>query len=278
MSAAFTPSSGRRVLALLTLLGGCTEAVFADPDMGTSADAAVDGGAPEAVHVATKALWSPTGELSIARPDSAEGDLLVLFLSRTDDPLPLHLEGWETRASCLTSSNTQLACFTVEDCTMRDGDYCLAFDAPGSGEDLATVVFTRTVGPAEPPSYGWSLRGTQPSWAVLSSVRGANNDAPIRDSAVRSFDAVPASVFPSANAEAGDLLLLFQAFDDPAAEGDFLAPAGMSALAYVVGTDETGYLFGESMTTSGPTGERETLGTGGPDAKDLMLTVVIAAD
>ena len=259
------------LLGLLALSFGCGEPV-AVADM-----ALPDAGAPEVRHLATNATLSPSGELTVARPESAEGDLLVLFLSRTDDPLPLRLEGWTAQAACLTSFNTQLECLTRADCTAMDGDYCTAFGEMGTGEDLATVVYTRSVAADEPTSYGWTLRGTEASWAALSAVRGADGAAPIRDRAVRSFDAVSASVFPSAHAEAGDLLLLFQAFDDPAAEGDFLAPAGMMQLAFVAGFDEAGHLFAGPIAEGGPTGERETLGAGGPDAKDLMVTVVVAA-
>jgi hypothetical protein len=271
--ARLTPIACRLAVLGLAVTLGCGDDAPV-PDMAVESD----GGAPEAWHVASTAVYSPSGELTIERPESAEGDLLVLFLSRTDDLLPLRLDDWSARVACLTSTNTQLECLTPADCTMMDGDYCLAFGDTGDGQDLATAVFTRSVGPGEPASYAWALQGIEPSWAVLTAVRGANAAAPVRDSAIRSFDAVSSSVFPSANAEVGDLLLLLQSFDDPTTEGDFLPPDGLSLFQFVGGTDEASYLFGGPITEAGPTGERETLGVGGPDAKDLMITLVVAAE
>ena len=275
-------------LVIVLLGSACGDDGGTKADGGPSADlGGADAGPADAfasdafveppTHLASTANYSPTGELSIDRPsESAEGDLLVLFLSRTDDLLPLRLEGWSAVTSCLKSNNTQLTCLSEADCTEMDGDYCLTFGDSGTGRDLASAVFTRVVGPTEAASYGWSLRGVAPSWAILSAVRGVDPADPIRDSAATSHDADPNSLFPSAAAEVGDLLLLSQAFDDTAAEDAFLPPAGMALLRWIAGADEAGYVFGASLTESGPTGERETRGVGGPNAKDLMITVVVA--
>ncbi len=277
---ALPPSAARWPRLLAIVLAGCTQAQFGGADLG--ADAAVDGGAPDggigpAVHLGTTGVYSPSGELSLDRPaESAAGDLLVLFLSRTDDLLPLRLEGWSAHTECFKSFNTQDFCLTEADCTARDGDYCLAFGADGDGRDLATRVFTRVVTDGEPSRYAWSLEGVNPSWAILSAVRGADGADPIRDGATTSHDVDPNSVFPSANAEAGDLLLLSMVFDDTAPEEAFLPPEGMTLFEYVVGPDEAGFVFGAPIATAGPTGVRETLGPGGPGAKDLMITLVVA--
>jgi len=243
-------------------------------DLGT--DAATDAFVAPLAHLGSTASYSPSGELSVERPPSAEGDLLVLFLSRTDDLLPMHLEGWSPVTGCFKSFNTQLLCLTEDECTEMDGDYCLTFGDEGEGRDLATMVFTRLVAAGEPASYGWSLRGLAPSWAIVSAIRGADEAVPVRATASRSLDSFPNSRFPSAEAQAGDLLLLAQSFDDAVAEDDFLPPSGMARFQWIAGADEAGHVFGGLLAESGPTGERETLGVGGENAKDLMLTVVIA--
>lgn len=274
----------------LTLALGCGDSGAAGRDAFAPDATPVDGGAGRDGFAAdafepdepialrgSAAVYGSTGELSIERPPAAaEGDLLVLFLSRTDDLLPLRLEGWSAVTACLKSTNTQERCLTAAECAEMDGDYCLTFGAEGTGRDLATAVFTRRVGPAEATSYGWSLRGAAPSWAILAAFGGAAEASPIRASAGTSHDANPSSRFPSVSAEAGDYLLLAQAFDDTAAEDDFLPPAEMTLLRWIAGADEAGYLFGAALDASGPTGERETRGVGGPNAKDLMLTVVVA--
>lgn len=262
-------------LAALALALGCgdDDGSTEGTDLGVEDDAFVE----PLAHVGSTASYSPSGELSIDRPTgSAEGDLLVLFLSRTDDLLPMRLEGWSPVTACYKSTNTQFSCLTEAECTEVDGDYCLAFGDGGTGQDLASGVFTRVVGVGEPTSHAWSLRGFAPSWAILTAIRGADPAAPIRGAAATSHDGNPNSQFPSARAEAGDLLLLSQSFDDTAAEDDFLPPVGMALFRWIAGADEAGYVFGAEVGESGPTGERETRGMGGANAKDLMLTVVVA--
>ena len=111
---------------------------------------------------------------------------------------------------------------------------------------------------------------------MLSALRGADEARPIRAAAGTSHDGNPNSLFPSANGEAGDLLLLSQAFDDTAAQDDFLPPTDMALFRWIAGADEAGYVFGVELSDDGPTGERETQGVGGANAKDLMLTIVVA--
>ena len=238
-----------------------------------------DAGPPEDWHRGSTATYDGSGELDLERPtDTAPGDLLVLFLSRTDDLLPVALDGWDPVASCFKTDNGQPECFEVADCIEPDGDYCRRFaENGGGGRDLATVAFLRTVAADEPARYAWTLRGSRPAWAILTGVRGADPTEPVRDEASTSNDRSTDSVFPSATGEPGDFLLLAQAFDDTTDEADFLPPDGTELFRWIAGPDEAGYVFGAQLDASGPTGERPTGGPGGPRAKDLTITLVLAA-
>lgn len=237
--------------------------------------------------------------VTIQRPvTSAPDDLLLLFLSRTDDLLPLRLDGWETGPVCLKSFNEQEKCHRVKDCKKWDGDYCLEFggvkggskskedEEDNDGLDLATAVFYRTVQPNgdEPLFYTFTLPCADenecfPAWAILTALRGAHNDDPIYDSATESFDEVSESVFPSVCGDAGDMLLLHMAFDDGFTSGtslfNFLPPPGTSWLGQVIGVDEAGFLFGEVLESSGETGSRSTTGLGEDASKDAMISLIV---
>mmetsp|Transcript_26759 Transcript_26759/g.32441 ORF Transcript_26759/g.32441 Transcript_26759/m.32441 type:complete len:161 (-) Transcript_26759:239-721(-) len=84
--------------------------------------------------------------ITVKRPrKTKEGDVLFLFLSRTDDVLPLELKGWESAASCFKRGNAQEECSTIDDCVKLSGNgrYCEEFSNGSRGLDLATVVFYR---------------------------------------------------------------------------------------------------------------------------------------
>lgn len=235
-----------------------------------------DDGISTIAQVSSRKAYASDGTVTIARPQSQVGDLLVLFLSRTDDYLPLRLDKWKKAAECFKTDNGQPSCLTEAHCTeWYDASYCQTFGAGGVGRDLAQVVFYRKVVSGEPSSYTWDLKGSHPAWAIMISMRGAATSSPIRAWAGRSNDGDADSKFPSVPAMAGDMLLLSQSFDDAAAQDAFGAPSGTSLYRYVVGTDETGYVFGKLLSTSGPTGTLETIGAGGPDAKDLMISIAV---
>ena len=71
------------------------------------------------VRPGTTSAYHPTGNITIDRPpDSEKDDLLLLFLSRTDDALPMQLYGWVPVASCLKKHNNVKSCMTIEECDL----------------------------------------------------------------------------------------------------------------------------------------------------------------
>ena len=71
------------------------------------------------VRPGTTSAYHPTGNITINRPpDSGKNDLLFLFLSRTDDGLPMQLDGWVPVASCLKKHNNIEECMEIEDCDL----------------------------------------------------------------------------------------------------------------------------------------------------------------
>ncbi|MEM9454542.1 MAG: hypothetical protein AAGF11_10210 [Myxococcota bacterium] len=192
---------------------------------------AVDGQGGGIVQIATTDDYADDGTIDIARPDSQTGDLLVLFLHRTDDYLPFHLDGWTRVAECLGQDGHYGECMTEADCEEWNGNlaYCERF-IDGPSRDLGTMVFYRTVASDEPSSYSWGLKGNGPAWAILTTLRGAKTDSPIRSWAGESHGADGDSpdggsmpdggsiVVPSVTARAGDMLLVSRVFGDQARE------------------------------------------------------------
>jgi cytochrome c peroxidase len=232
-------------------------------------------GSSEVTHIGSTADYDRNDKINISAPsNAAAGDLLLLFLSRTDDLLPIRLDGWTAGASCFKTTNGQSDCHEIRHCTNRDGDYCLNFDG-GNGRDLATVVFYKTLSANENRNYSFDLRGSKASWAIMSAVRGANNNDPIRNVATESNDNNPDSLFPSVNGNAGDLLLMSMAFDDTTKQDDFRAPSGMEMHKWIAGEDEAGYVYGQKLTQTGATGSKKTQGNGGSNAKDALISLTI---
>ncbi len=235
----------------------------------------------EILHIGTTEVWDSNGQdLRIDRPaGSATGDLLVLVLHRTDDDLPLYVDGWTRVAECYKRDNGY-ECSTEADCTRwHNDDFCAYFGDEGrGGHDLAQSVFVRAVGSGEPSSYTFDLNvdsSGHPGWAILTALRGAATVDPVRDWSFRGCDRDPDSVFPSVFGEAGDMVLLSQSFDDAIAQSKFREPAGMATLGYVSNSDEAGFLFGGILTSSGNTGTMETRGDGGPSCKDALVSLTI---
>merc|ERR1719410_474749 len=83
--------------------------------------------------------YNEEGNMIWGIPKDAEvGDLLLLFMSRSNDYLPMKLEGWKYAASCFKTYDSQEKCWTKEDCErMLNEIYCQTF-SNGSGKDLAT--------------------------------------------------------------------------------------------------------------------------------------------
>lgn len=231
-------------------------------------------------HVGTTESYDSNGQdVVVERPaESAEGDLLILILHRTDDDLPLFVDGWTRVAECFKGDNGD-DCGTEATCTAwHDDDFCAAFADAGNGHDLAQSVFFRVVGASEPSSYSFDLnRDTTgpPGWAILIALRGAASTDPVRDWAGVGCDADENSVFPSVLGETGDMVLLSQSFDDAIASENFTAPPGTELLGYVSESDEAGFLFGGILEASGETGDLETGGPGGPGCKDALVSLTV---
>lgn len=230
-------------------------------------------------HVGTSQVWDSDGQgVRLNRPsNSREGDLLVLVLHRTDDVLPFAVSGWTRRAECFKEDNGY-QCVNVSDCTSVSGNFCTRFSSKYTGRDLAQVVFTRTASASEPSSYSFDLNqdsSGHPGWAILSALRGANTNSPVRATANRGCDGSDDSLFPSVEGRRGDMLLLSQSFDDAVSRDRFGAPSGMSTFGYVSNSDEAGFLYGGPVSADGPTGIRQTTGSGASGCKDALVSLTV---
>lgn len=232
-------------------------------------------------HVGTAEVWDADGQdLSVGVPAGTQnGDLMVLVLHRTDDVLPLHVDGWTRVAECYKRDNGY-DCSTEDDCTsFANDDFCSLFGDEGQGgRDLAQSVFFRVAGSSEPTSYQFDLNidsDGHPGWAILTTLRGAATTDPVRSWAHTGCDSDADSVFPSVLGEAGDYVLLSQSFDDAIEQSKFGAPSGTSLLGYVSDSDEAGFLFGGLLSSSGQTGAMETVGDGGPNCKDALVSLTV---
>jgi hypothetical protein len=235
-------------------------------------------------HIATTEIWDRDGQnVKIDRPsESKTGDLLVLALHRTDADLPLKLKGWTRAAECFKQANGY-DCVTAEDCVAweSNSDFCRTFKYKKDnvkGHDLAQVIFYKTVLDYEPSSYTFDLNitsGSHPGWAILTALRGADTTNPIRNWANEGNDGESDSKFPSVIGKKGDMLLLSQSFDDEIAQSKFNPPDGTRLFGYVANSDESGFLFGGTLNSSGETGPMKTHGRGGPKAKDALISLTI---
>ena len=237
------------------------------------------GGDGDITHIGTTEVWDSNGQnVTIARPSGSKaGDLLVLVLHRTDDDLPLYVDGWTRVAECYKRDNGY-DCSTEEDCIdWANSEFCDDFGGHG-GHDLAQAVFYRAAGPNEPSSYQFDLNmdsSGHPGWAILTALRGADTIDPVRDWSYKGNDGNPDSVFPSVYGKAGDMVLLSQSFDDAVAQSKFQAPTGTSTFGYVSNSDEAGFLFGGTLVSTGDTGTMKTHGDGASENKDALVSLTI---
>jgi len=217
-----------------------------------------------------------SGLINITRPSQTKkDDLLFLFLSRTDDGLPVKLKGWKPVASCLKPKNSARYCRTIDDCSqdMWKG-YCY------NGYDLGTVVFYRKATDYEPQYYFMDITAYygEPAWAILTAVEGADivSENPVRNVATMSCDKTNHSIFPSVHAEKNDLLLLSLVYDDRATDEHFPAPNGTRLESYTNGRDEAGFLYSKELAMEGETGifNLTTFGIK-YRCKDAMISLVV---
>lgn len=258
-----------------------------DTDSGGGDDDNDNGGGDNSsgrvTHIGTTEIYDSNGQnMRISRPSgSKSGDLLVLALHRTDDDLPLIVDGWTRAAECYKRDNGY-DCVGYDDCTAwANGKICSRFGDYGrGGHDLAQAIFYKSVGSNEPSSYTFNLNvssGGHPGWAILTALRGANNSDPIRDTANEGCDDNSDSLFPSVYGVAGDMVLLSQSFDDAVSQSKFGAPDGTTTFGYVSQSDEAGFLFGGVLDSTGETGEMKTRGEGASSCKDALVSLTIKA-
>jgi hypothetical protein len=270
--------AGSLSLAALSL-GGC---VVEDADGSVDEDgtSTAEEALSRITHVASTSDYAHSGAINIRRPSSQSGDLLVLALMRTDDYLPLRLSGWRKAAECFKQDNGY-DCYKESDCReWSDANYCRYFGSgTHTGRDLAQVIFYKTVSSSEPSSYAWSLRGSHPAWAIMSTLRGASTSNPVRAWASKGCDDNTDSLFPATTGNAGDMLLLSQAFDDYVTQDKFNPPTGTSLFRYQGADesprDEAGFVFGKLLTSTGSTGQQKTHGEGGSACKDALISLTI---
>jgi hypothetical protein len=233
-------------------------------------------------HIGTTQVWDSDGQdVTIARPSGVQsGDLLLLVLHRTDDDLPLYLDGWTHGAECYKRDNGY-DCSTKSDCTIweSNGKFCSYFGSyGGGGHDLAQSVFYKAASSAEPSSYRFNLNMDtygHPGWAILTALRGAATTDPIRDWAHEGCDNRTDSLFPSVYGEVDDMVLLSQSFDDRVEKDLFGAPSGAITFGYISNSDEAGFLYGKSVLVKGETGTMETIGYGASSCKDALVSMTI---
>lgn len=226
------------------------------------------------VRPGSTSAYHPTGDITINRPPNSEkDDLLFLFLSRTDDALPIRLNGWVPVASCLKKHNNIENCMAIEECDLIWKGYCYG------GPDLGTVVFYRKVTDYEPSNYHMNITAYfgRPAWAILTAVKNADitNENPVRSVATASCDLSDSSKFPSVYGKTDDVLLLSMVFDDYASVSDFQPPLGTKMESYVSGYDEAGFLYSKELTNEGETGIRTTEGDGRDKCKDALISLVV---
>jgi len=209
--------------------------------------------------------------------------MLFLFLHRSDGRMTLEQDGWTRAAECLKAYNEQPVCSVASECLEWSAapyglNVCKSFPE-GNGRDISSAVFYRQ---ANKELKEFTLAGDyndpKTIWGIIIAVDGDYIDMtnPIRSVGLRSIDNVAQTIFPSVDAEAGDILLLSSAHDDLVSEGLFSAPPTTTTVGYVNGLDEVGILFAKQITSSGPTGELQTVGVGNTVAPDRELMISIA--
>lgn len=226
-------------------------------------------------HGSTK-TYDEDGNMTWEIPQGVKpGDLLLLFMSRTDDYLPLYLPGWNYAASCFKTHNDQDECYTKNDCVrMLNESYCQTF-ANGNGKDLATIVFYKIYQKYEPMVSKYEIIGIHPGWGFVLALNGIDTSNPIRGFSTASADNDSDSVFPSVYGKKDDILLLSMAFDDTAKKEDFLPPEGTDFINFVYGDDEAGFVYYKVLEKDGMSGKLESIGPGGSGNKDALISLVL---
>ncbi|HAP38645.1 MAG TPA: hypothetical protein DCQ94_02690 [Nitrospira sp.] len=275
-----------------------TDPLSDDGDITTESD-----GEPETWAVGSVAVIATTGGTdqggtpTIRVPNGTRaGDLLLLFLHRTDDTnfwanngsgdrlsdrlRPWRSGGWKGPVATCAFDNSA-------------GD----FDCAGQQNDLNQVLYWKKAttddlrpDPRDSTRYEpltIDFPGSRPAWAIMATVRnGGASSNPVRAWAGQTrCDNVEGTRFPAVSgAKAGDLLLLSQSFDDGTGSPGYLSSSSFTARSpitryrQVLDRDEAGHLYGRVLTADGTTPVYET--NGDPDrnlshCKDIAVSIVI---
>ncbi len=247
--------------------------------------------------VATTGGTDQGGTPTIRVPNGTEsGDLLLLFLHRTDDTnfwannssgnrlvdrlSPWRSGGWQGPVATCAFDNSA-------------GD----FDCAGQQNDLNQVLYWKKAraddlrtDPNDSSRYEpltIDFPGSHAAWAIMATIRnGGASSNPVRNWAGQTrCDNIEGTRFRAVSgAKAGDLLLLSQSFDDGTgspgyvSSSSFTAQSPITRYRQVLDRDEAGHLYGRVLSTDGTTSVYET--NGDPDrnlssCKDIAVSIVI---
>lgn len=223
---------------------------------------------------------------------TASGDLLLLFLHRTDDAN--FWDGPSQLAGRMTPDDVDDWNGPVAKCSFDNtaGD----FDCAGTDRaDLNQVLYWKKATAADVGGKATTINfpGDHPAWAIMARVpHGGASSNPVRAwKGQTSCDRLRGTRFPSVSGgQVGDLLLLSQSFDDGYRKPDgsrdnwiestnFTAPSGFSRKAYVIDKDEAGFLYSKTLTSTSATGTPASIG---PEddrdvdtCKDIGVSIII---
>jgi hypothetical protein len=291
-------SLGLGVIAVSGLLVGCVGEDEPSDELPDETEKLAD---PEALaagdvaHIASTGGKSQSGSPQIRVPNGTQaGDLLVLFLHRTDatnfwasngrgDRLADRLRPWRAGG---WSGPVATCAF---DNSAND------FDCAGQQSDLNQTMYWKRAtsddlrrDPNDSSKYEAltiDFPGDKPAWAIMATLRnGGASSNPVRAwKGQTRCDQSSGTEFPSVNGNAGDLLLLSQSFDDGLdspgnlTSSHFTAGSGITRYLQVLDKDEAGHLYGRRLTTTGATPVYKANG-GSPapsSCKDIAVSIVI---
>jgi hypothetical protein len=254
-------------------------------------------------HVGSTEGTSQDGTVRIRVPSGTEaGDLLLLFLHRTDDT---NFWSASTLADRLSPARGDAWKGPVATCAFDNQASPPDFDCRGQQADLNQVLYWKRATADDLRADGSQLErltidfpGSHPAWAIMSTIEnGGASSNPVRAwKGQTDCDDIEGTRFPAVTSSssnpvrAGDLLLLSQSYDDGedagVDSGSFTFSSTISRFADVFDNDEAGHLFGRVLTSddlivgSTTTRTRSYATNGDPDrnqasCKDIAVSIVI---
>ena len=307
LTATLSSARALSLLAASSLFVGCVaeDTLEVPTDQPADVDAGVESTAPDELPetfaagpiavVATTAGTDQGGTPILRVPNGTQpGDLLLLFLHRTDDTnfwanassgnrlsdrlRPWRSGGWQGPVATCAFDNS-------------NGD----FDCGGQQNDLNQVLYWKKattddlrLDPSDSSRYekiAIDFPGSHPAWAIMATVRnGGASSNPVRAWAGQTrCDNLEGTRFPAVSGgRAGDLLLLSQSFDDGLSSGvssrSFTAQSPITRYRQILDNDEAGHLYGRVLTEDGTTSSYQTNGDADRNlssCKDIAVSIVI---